>query len=261
MSGLNLYIQADTVPALDPLPSSAQALINYCAQYLGIGGASGFNGINFGPNTPATQNRSLPWFKTDVSGNPIGLYSWNGLAWVTTPTIISNGPTSGRPVAPADGSAYYDTSIRVLLLFNAANNAWTTMAGSPGDIKEVNGSSLASVLTLNPGWAQHTASSGCVLGAADSAANGPATAHPPGQLIGEEAHTIQVSEMPAHTHTDAYSTYSGSFQNGSQPAGVFPGVTPGSLSLTNPSTGSAGGSSPANVIQPTYYVYRLYKLF
>ena len=261
MAGLNLYIQADTVPALDPLPSNAQALIDYCAKYLGIGGASGFNGINFGPNTPAPQNRSLPWFKTDSLGNPIGLFSWNGLAWTTIPTQVSTGPTSSRPATPSDGSEYYDTTIRCLLLFNAAQNAWTTAAGSIGDIKETTAATLAAALTANPGWLQHTASSGCVIGGADSNSNGPATAHAQGTLIGEEAHTIAVSELPSHTHPLPYGTNTGQFQNGPQASGVYPAVTPGSTGIAVQSTGSTGGGQGANVIQPTMYLYRLYKSF
>lgn len=261
MSGLNLSIQAGVSPSGTPLPSSAQSLLQFCAQYLRIAGAGAFNGINFGSNTPPPQNQSLPWFKTDVLGNPIGLFSWNGTAWVTTPTIIANGPTSGRPTGASEGSSYYDTTIRTVLIWNAGQGAWTTLAGSIGDVKEVTAATIAAALLANPGWQQHTASNGCVIGGAADVANAPATAHPQGQLIGEEAHAIAVSEMPAHTHTEAYSTYSGAFQNGTQPGGVFPAVTPGALTLPNPSTGSAGGGSPANIIQPTMYLFRLYKAF
>ena len=261
MSGLALSIQPGTAPSNTPLPSSAQALLQFCAQYLLIAGGGSFNGINFGANTPASQNRGLPWFKTDVLGNPIGLFSWNGSAWVTTPTIISTGPTSSRPTNPADGSTYYDTTIRTVILYNANQGAWTTLAGSIGDVKEVTSTTLAAALAANPGWAQHTPSSGCVIGGADSNANGPATAHPPGQFIGEEGHVQQVSELATHTHPETWANYTGAFQNGSQPSGVYPAVTPGSLGLAVQNTGTAGTASPMNVIQPTYYLYRLYKTF
>jgi len=261
MSGLTLFLSPGTVPANDPLPSSAQALVNYISAYTNIAGATGFNGINFGPNTPAPQNRSLPWFKTDTSGNPIGLFSWNGTAWTTIPTQVSTGPTSSRPATPSDGSEYYDTTIRCLIIWNAAASNWTTAAGSIGDLKEVTATTLAAALTANPGWQQHTASSGCVIGGADVNTNGPASAHAAGTLIGEESHLQAVSELPAHTHPEIYGTNTGSFQNGPQASGVYPAVTPGSTSIPVASTGSTGSGTAFNVIQPTAYFYRLYKAY
>lgn len=260
MSGLNLSISAGTAPNGTPLPSSAQALLNFCAQYLGISGANLFNGINFGVNTPAPENRGLPWFKTDTNGNPVGLFSWNGTAWITTPTVFSQGTTPNRPATPSNGSGFYDTTIGVLLIYDSPNASWKTADGSPGDIKEVLSTTLPDALTKNPGWAQHTASNGMVIGGAGDA-NSPATAHTPGQILGEEAHTIQVSELPAHAHAETWATYSGAFQNGTQPTGVFPAVSPGSLNLTPANTANAGGGAAANVIQPTMYLYRLYKRF
>lgn len=261
MSGLNLFLQAGTAPSDAQLPSSAQALLDFMAQYMDIGGRGTFNGLNFGPNTPPPQNRSLPWFKTDTSGNPIGLFAWNGTAWVMTPTIVANGPTSSRPSSPANGAEYYDTTIGGLILWNASANNWTTASGIVGDIKEVTALTLMAALAANPGWLQHTASSGCVIGAADSNPNGPATAHAQGTLIGEEGHTIGVNELPAHTHALPYGTYTGAFQNGTQPAGVFPAITPGGTGIAVVSTAAAGGGQAANVIQPTYFCFRLYKTF
>lgn len=261
MSGINLSIEAGTAPSGTPLPSSAQDLLNFCAAYLGIAGASVFNGINYGPNTPPPENRGLPWFKTDSSGTPVGLFSWNGSAWVTIPTVVANGNTANRPATPSNGTVYYDTQIGAQIMWNSAANAWTTLAGTVGDVKEVTATTIAAALAANPGWLQHTASNGMVIGGASDAANGAATAHPQGQAIGEESHVIQVSELPSHTHTTAYATYTGQHQNGTQPAGVYPAVTPGSLGLPPTSTGSAGGGSAANVIQPTIYLFRLYKSF
>jgi hypothetical protein len=261
MSGLNLALNPGTVPALTPLPSSAQDLIDFVSEYTGIQGGSAFNGINFGSNTPAPQNRGLPWFKTDANGNPIGLFSWNGLAWVTTPTNAASGPSSARPAGPSSGSTYYDTTIGALIIWNGTAGAWTTASGTIGDIKEVITATLATALTNNPGWVQETSTLGCVIGAASVTANGPATAHPQGQLIGEEAHTIAVSELPSHTHPTVWATYTGQHQNGSQPAGVFPAVTPGATGDPLIPTSPAGGGQAANVIQPTFYLWRLVKTF
>lgn len=260
MSGLNLTLQAQTCPALTPLPSSAQLLLNFVAQYTSIAGGSAFNGINFGSQTPAPQNRGLPWFKTDSSGNPIGLFAWNGLTWVAIPVITPSGATSSRPSAPVNGQQYYDTTINVLLMWNANNNGWTTVSGSPGDIKEVLTTDLPTALTNNPGWAQEPSTIGCVIGGAGSA-TGISAAHSAGSIIGEEAHTLSVSELASHNHAEIYGTYNGQHQNGTQPSGVYPAVTPGSTSIPVASTANSGGGAPHNNIQPTAYLFRLYKVY
>jgi hypothetical protein len=261
MSGLNLSLNPGTVPLNDPLPSSAQALINYVSMYTGIQGGSAFNGINFGATTPAPQNRGLPWFQTDSYGNPIGLFSWNGTTWVTIPTSASAGNTAGRPASPSNGSTYYDNTIGALIIWNGAQGAWTTASGTIGDIKEVITATLATALTNNPGWVQETSSLGCVIGGASTIANGPASAHAQGSLIGEEAHTQAVSELPSHSHPTVWCTYTGQHQNGSQPSGVYPAVTPGSTGDALVPTSNAGGGTAFNVIQPTYFAWRLTKVF
>lgn len=260
MSGLNLSLQAQTVPALTPLPSSSQLLVNFIAQYVAILGGNAFNGINFGSQTPSPQNRGLPWFKTDGSGNPIGLYSWNGVAWTTLPTGAASGPTSSYPSNPSAGALFYDTTIGALVLFNASQNAWTTASGVPGDIKEVLTPTLAQALLNNPGWAQEPSSIGCVIAAAGNA-TGISVAHSQGTITGAETATIAVSQLPSHNHTEIYGTYTGSFQNGPQPSGVFPAVTPGSTSVPVASTNNAGGGQPLSILQPTMYLWRLYKVY
>jgi hypothetical protein len=260
MSGLNLSLNPGTVPFGTPLPSSAQALVDFISEYTGIQGGSAFNGINFGSTTPAPQNRGLPWFKTDAFGNPIGLFSWNGSTWVTIPTGVSAGSSGERPVAPSNGATFYDTTIGALILWNAAAGAWTTASGTVGDIKEVITASLSTALTNNPGWVQELTTQGMVIGGA-GAANGPATAHAQGQVLGEEAHTQAVSELPSHTHPTVWCTYTGQHQNGTQPAGVFPAVTPGNTGDALVPTSASGGGSAFNVIQPTTYLYRLTKVF
>lgn len=261
MSGLNLFLAPGTVPLNDPLPSSAQALIDYVSAYTGILGGAAFNGINYGQNTPAPQNRGLPWFKTDANGNPIGLFSWNGTAWVTIPTNAASGPSSSRPAGPSSGSTYYDTTIGALIIWNGTQGAWTTASGTIGDIKEVVTATLATALTNNPGWQQETTSLGCVIGAASTTPNGPALAHAQGTLIGEEAHTQAISELPSHTHPEIYATYTGAFQNGPQPAGVLPAVTPGASGIPLAATGPTGSGTAFNVIQPTVFFWRLQKIF
>lgn len=261
MSGLNLSLSAGTAPYGAQLPSSAQALLNFIAAYVGIAGSGSFNGINYGSNTPAPQNRGLPWFKTDGSGNPVGLYAWNGTAWVTVPTIVANGPTSLRPVTPSNGAEYYDTTIGGLLLWNATQGAWTTASGMVGDVKEVTAATIEVALANNPGWAQHTASNGCVIGAAADSSNGPASAHAQGTLIGEEAHVQAVSEMAAHTHTTSLANANADGNDYNIDQGLSGHNAPGAAGSTAVTSSSSGSSTAANVIQPTMYLFRLYKVY
>ena len=261
MSSLALYLAAGSVPSGTQLPSNAQALVAMVAQYVGIAGASNFNGLNYGNTTPTPANRGLPWFKTDAYGNPLGFYSWNGAAWVAIPTVVASGTTAARPATPSSGQQYWDTTIQTLIIWNSSANNWTTASGSVGDIKEVDTPLLSTALTNNPGWQQHTTSSGCVIAGSDVNTNGPATAHAQGTLIGEEAHTLSVAELASHTHPEAFAAFTGAFQNGPQASGVYTAITPGTTGLPVSNTATTGSSSAHNTIQPTYYTWRLKKMY
>ncbi len=87
---LDLFLQAGTAPA-GGLPGNRQALLDFIAQYVLIAGIGNVGFINFGSATPSPENRAYPWWRTDADGNPMGMYSWNGSAWVTTTQIIANG--------------------------------------------------------------------------------------------------------------------------------------------------------------------------
>ena len=64
-----------TLPAGTEWPGTPQLGLNLFCQYAKITGLLELGGINFGPTTPASDLRDRPWFKTDVSGNPIGWVS------------------------------------------------------------------------------------------------------------------------------------------------------------------------------------------
>jgi microcystin-dependent protein len=251
MSGLNLTLQAGTAPYQQPLPGNAQALLNFIAAYIMIAGGQNFNGINFGASTPAPANRGLPWFKTDQFRNPLGFFSWNGTIWSGIPIVLANGPTTSRPPNPGVGTEYYDTTIGALLVFSASG--WTTASGSVGDVKEVQAADIATALANNPGWVQDTQSTGLVVGAAGDA-TGITVAHPYGQIIGEEAHTLLLNEMPAHTHP-----FTGYLNGASANGNTGPG---GILSDHNTTaTQSAGGNAPHNNLPPMIFYWRLLKKF
>jgi hypothetical protein len=252
MSGLNLSLAAGTVPYGTQLPGTAQALINFVAAYGLINGQAGFNGLNYGATTPPPEAQNLPWFKTDQYGNPIGFFAWNGVAWATIPTAIANGAFAQAPPNPTTGTVYYATDIGCTIIYSS--QGWTTLAGTVGDVKEVITTDLPTALNNNPGWAQHTASTGLVIAAA-----GPATSittgQSPGTVIGEENHTLTINEMPSHTHTVADNqTGASATGNVQNPAGIL-------SDHSGTSTGATGGGAAHNTIQPTMYLYRLVKTF
>lgn len=74
-----------------------------------------------------------------------------------------------------------------------------------------------------------------------------ATAWTLGRVVGEETHTLVLTETPAHTHSLPWAQYSGQHQNGAQPAGVYPVVT----GIGNTATTSIGGSTAHNNLPPS----------
>ncbi len=251
---LNAELQALTVPSGTEFPGTVQALLDLIAQYEAIVGLESFSGINYGDTEPTPENRDRPWFKTDASGNPIGWYSWNGSVWAPSPITPESGTTASRPTNPTIAQLYYDTDIRVQLMWTGA--AWVTAAGSPGDIKQVVAATLADALTNNPGWTQYTDGIGKVL--AGAAADGSDNA----TNAGADAVTIDITNLPADTIklASGWAPYSGAFQNGPQPAGVFPIVTGQGSSATS-STGPINPDAQVDldVRQATRYVFFLEK--
>lgn len=244
---LTLFLDPGVVPDGTPLPSSAQALIDMIAQYTGIDGAEGFSGMNYGASTPSPENRQYPWFKTDTSGNPIGLYSWNGSAWTQIPSTVATGPTGSRPVSPGDGTKYFDTSINVELIFYSGS--WHTTDGSPGDIKFCAAPTEAYALTQNPGWVICTAAAGRVLMGSGSGSG--LTAREPLNFVGEENHVLSLTEMPAHTHTTDLANANADGNDYNLDQGLSGHNPPGLAGFSSPQSSSTGGDQGHNNIQPS----------
>lgn len=252
MAALNLTIQAGTAPANAALPGNAQALLNFVAAYLLVNGASGFNGINFGASTPAPANQNLPWFKTDPFGNPVGLFSWNGLTWAPIPVVTANGNFSNAPQNPGIGTEYYATDIGCIIIWSSLG--WTTASGTVGDVKEVQAATITIALANNPGWIQDTQSIGLAVGGA-GAATAITAAHPYGQIVGEENHTMLLSELVAHTHTISANANNASANGNAQSnTGIL-------ADHSATATGSTGGGTPFNVLGPRIFYWRLVKQF
>lgn len=251
---LNAELQALTVPSGTEFPGTVQGLLDLIAQYEAIVGLNPFNGVNFGDVEPTPENRDRPWFKTDSSGNPIGWYSWSGSTWDPSPVVSEYGTTAQRPSPPLLSQQYYDTDIDVLLIYTGST--WVTAAGSPGDVKAVVAATLADALTKNPGWTHYTDGIGKVIaGAAADGSNYDDDA-------GADAVTIDITNLPNDTIklASGIGPYSGSFQNGPQPAGIYPIVT----GLGSGATSSTGPINPntqvdLDVRQATKYLWMLVK--
>jgi len=242
---LTPYLSALTFPSGTEIPGTMQGLANLLAQYFAVNGLSELGGINFGPTTPSEADRDKPWFKTDGSYNPIGLFSWNGSAWVTFDTgAIPSGSTASRPSSPSVGQLYLDTDINCVLVWERAK--WRTAHGSPGDVKFVKATDVATAIANNPGWVEDTVGQNYVIAGASST-------HPYGSTAGAETHTLTVAELPPHTHglSEQNDTNGGDHNNSGSDSFLRTG--------TGRSTLSAGGGAAHNNLQPTRYLWCLVK--
>lgn len=230
--GLLLTLSPLTLPEGTQYPGQYQQLLNQLCQYLAIDGGENFAGLNYGSTEPAAENRDLAWWKTDDSGNPLGLYGWDGAAWVPAPLVIPSGATASRPENASVGQPYLDTDIDVMLIWNGA--AWVTMAGSPGDLKFVRAATLAEALAKNPGWSYADDEANRVLVAASDGTGAGERAY--GDTWGEEEHTITIAELPSDAVTlqDGWGVFPGQFQNGPQSPGIQPITTGVSTDTTGP---------------------------
>lgn len=249
MAGLNLALQALSVPAGTEFPGTVQGLMNFIAAYQQITGQSNFSGVNFGSTEPAAEDRDKPWFKTDDSGNPVGWYAWDGSAWEAMPLVTPSGATESRPLSPQQGQKFYDTTIGAELIY--IGSAWITSSGSPGDIKPVVAATLEDALDKNPGWSNYTAGVGNVIAGANEDTYG--------LTDGSASVTLSVANLPNDTINllNGWGVFPGQFQNGSQSPGVNPivtGVTTKTTGPMNPNTQEA-----FSVIQPTIYLWLLIK--
>lgn len=252
---LTIFLDPGTVPAGTALPGNAQALVNLISQYTGISGTDGFNGINYGSDTPSPENRIYPWFKTDVNGNPIGLYSWNGSAWTPIPTTVASGTTAERPLAPGTGALFFDTTISVELIWYGGS--WHTASGSPGDTKFVTALTSAAALAANPGWALYTPLNGRVpVGAG---AGSGLTTRAQGATFGEENHVLAISEMPAHSHTTSLANANADGNDYNLDQGLSGHDVPGPAGSSTPASSSVGGGESHNTCQPSLALWCLFK--
>lgn len=253
---LNLTLTFGSPPSGQEFPGTPKLLGDFLANYFSILGGESFIPVNFGPDEPDTDARGYPWFKTDNDGVPIGWYSWNGTAWEQLNTNVPSGDTASRPSSATLGDLYFDTTIRVELIYDGST--WVTAAGSPGDLKFVNTTTLLQALAANPGWSQATEAtfSGRVLGAAGAGTS--LTPRNSGDSVGEETHTLSIDEIPEHQHTA--NGIDGSRWKADGNAAFSTGNLAGwgaNLVSSNPPAGEGGLAH--NTMQPTLFVWLLQK--
>ena len=235
-----------TLPAGTEWPGTPQLGVNLFSQYLSITGLEESGGINFGATTPASDMRYRPWFKTDISGNPIGWFSWNGSAWAQILFASPSGTTANRPSSAVKGQIYFDTDINVQLVYE--RSAWRTQSGSPGDVKEVKADTLAAALTANPGWVQDTASSKMVVGSADGT-----TGYEYGTTAGADSITLTAAQLPPHSHPLPMKINGQGGDHNNSGSASF--IDSGSGLSTN----TYGDGDPIDTRQKTIYYWRLVK--
>ena len=184
----NIAIQPGTAPVDAPFPpTSAQALLNFVAAYLGVQGLETLTGVIISATEPAAADRDKVWVKNDaVSDRALGFYVYAG-GWQQVPFIIPqgdtepagakkgelfyntklnalrmfdgtswttnlwpSGTTASRPSDVGSGYLYFDTDIGKLLRKTA--QGWSTFEGGVGDIKMVDFADEAAATEANPGW-------------------------------------------------------------------------------------------------------------
>lgn len=252
---LEAQLLALTLPADTEFPGTPQELLDLIAEYMEITGLNPFNGINFGSATPDAGNRDRPWFKTTGSGDPIGWFSWDGSAWTLIPQTLPVGTTANRPVSPAEGTQYFDTTINVAIIFERSQ--WRTLGGSPGDVKFVKAATIEAAIALNPGWAQDPDSLGRVIGAAGAGAGLTSRAY--GATVGEETTLIAEDNLPAHLHEYQGQDTPARWQadgNAANAAGNLAGYAANSTQNTS----ATGSNNPISIMNPTVYYWTIVKL-
>lgn len=252
--GLNAQLSPLTLPFGTEFPGTMQELLVLISQYEEIIGLENFNGINFGPTEPAPEDRDRPWFETDGSGNPIGWKAWTGIAWTAIPAQLPVGATGDRPVAPDEGTQFFDTTIEAALIY--INGAWVTLSGVSGDIKFVAHLTLADALLYNPGWSHYTAGVGKVL--AGAAADGSDA----GDDVGANEITLTEAQLPSHTHEGLQGQVSDNINGGGPLSNGFMSGdtnTAGVDTWPNSVTGSTGDGDPVDIRQATKIVFCIQK--
>lgn len=202
MPAYNLNLKAGTDPSAESLPATLEDFLTKIREYTEVAPDSSDPGgdtvrqILVQSATPTGASANDLWIKLDVvTSRPIGLFAYQGSEWKTT-SLANEGTTAERPVTGITGELYFDSDIKVMLMWDGSG--WVTQSGSPGDIKFVYAASEAIALTNNPGWSIYAAAKGKSLVGVDS--SDPDTDyHDAGNTFGSQTHTLVEGELPVIT--------------------------------------------------------------
>ncbi len=204
-------------------PGPQQYLIDICAAILAqVPGI--FNGVNFGPNTPAPIDQDKPWIKTDSYGRIIRVYAFSG-AWLAPHPV-----QAGSSAIP-------------LLWKGTESDLWSYDEGGGADPGNAGNPSAVSD-TTGPFWiVDHDFDYRIPIGPGENsvAYSGAKTTIAVGGTAGEEKHSLSALEMD-HNHLP----FPGEVQTG---AGSYPAVAilPGAI--------LGAGILPHNNMPPVRAIY------
>lgn len=155
--------------------------------------------------------------------------------------VLANDGTIGSATSGATTRANADTEDLFLLLWTNVSDSYAPVSGGRGASAAADWAANKTIgLTKMLGRALAVAGSGSGL-----------TARALGQTVGAETHVLDVTEMPAHTH---------SFDTLKQLGGDNESAIGADYTFTSEQTGSTGGGLAHNNMQPTAFLNVLVKL-
>ena len=230
--------------------------------------ARNFEQISGYPDNTALVTQAWTTAGRPTTGLKTGLFGWNTTAetwerynastasWEAFGQSMASWAISGRPAAPYGGQVGYNTDLSVIERWGGS--VWERVAGGRrGDIKMWSGA----VTDIEAGWvlcdgmsrSHPEGGTYAPPNLQDKFIIGAGSVYAVGTTGGEAAHTLTVSEIPAHTHsyihpTSYYDTH-GAGGGGADWTGV-----------TYAETVSTGGGQAHNNLPPYYALCYLYKL-
>jgi hypothetical protein len=225
---------------------------------------SGVTGINFAEGqAPSTLNDSCrelmaqvaAWLANPTLVSTLGAFTTGDVKLTIKTTadtgwVLMNDGTIGSAASGATTRANADTSSLYTLLWNnTANSECAVSSGRGANAAADFSANKTLALPKSLGRALAVYGSGSGL-----------TARALALTAGAETHTLDTSEMPAHTHAPSGAS---DFVIANAPGGVLIQTAPGaqvSSVASSTSTASTGGGAAHTVMQPTVFLNVMIKL-
>lgn len=193
-------------------PSDYQAMLNGFAANMSVTFPSTFTGIEVSATKPSDTTKA--WLQLDAQGRPVRLYYFAQGAWLSL-----------HPDVPGK-TIIWTTAIPTLTSFDG---------GDAGVLSSISGPMWEEVVAMRAKFpvGAGTLDSGTVLA--------------PGDIGGEEKHTLLTAEMPAHSHIWNPSTSTASGNNADPAGGLLSlqSTNPANEKFYNTSTVGGNGATPS----------------